>query len=206
MENEWLSLSETAKLLGVHPATARAWGDKGNLPMQRTPGGHRRFRRRDVQARAALTQTHSTGAQIIIQNMLGRARLELTSGRFDEEEWYQHLDVAARQEHAELGRQMLTLVTEYLSGQQTENGMTAVAADLGQAYESLGCKNDLSFTKTVRAYLFFRDFLSQTIYDMAQAAGPQSLTDWGEVRRQIVFLANEVLLAIIETHEERTNE
>lgn len=35
----WVSLSEAAKILGVHPATVRNWADQGHLPSQRTPGG-----------------------------------------------------------------------------------------------------------------------------------------------------------------------
>ena len=38
MEPDWINLSEAAELLGVHPATVRAWGDKGELPM---PPGRR---------------------------------------------------------------------------------------------------------------------------------------------------------------------
>ena len=45
MNDEWLSLSDAAKLLGVHPSTVRLWSDKGVLPTHRTSGGHRRYRR-----------------------------------------------------------------------------------------------------------------------------------------------------------------
>ena len=47
-ESEWVSLRQAAQMLGVHPATVRAWADKGELPSRRTPGGHRRFRRADL--------------------------------------------------------------------------------------------------------------------------------------------------------------
>jgi excisionase family DNA binding protein len=36
---EWLSLKEAAAMLGVHPATLRAWADAGRIPSQRTAGG-----------------------------------------------------------------------------------------------------------------------------------------------------------------------
>ena len=48
MTDEWLSLSDAAKLLGVHPSTVRLWSDKGVLPTHRTSGGHRRYRRNEV--------------------------------------------------------------------------------------------------------------------------------------------------------------
>ncbi len=104
MESEWINLSEAAELLGVHPATVRAWGDKGELPMQRTPGGHRRFRRSDVAARLVTAdQGHSSGIQLVVQNMVGRARLELTEGALNSEAWYQRLDADARQQLRQIG-------------------------------------------------------------------------------------------------------
>ena len=47
---EWLSLREAADLLGMHPATVRLWADRNEIPSRRTSGGHRRFRRADVEA------------------------------------------------------------------------------------------------------------------------------------------------------------
>jgi diguanylate cyclase (GGDEF)-like protein/excisionase family DNA binding protein len=46
---EWLSLSTVADALGVSPSTVRRLADQGALPGRRTEGGHRRFRRADVQ-------------------------------------------------------------------------------------------------------------------------------------------------------------
>jgi excisionase family DNA binding protein len=48
---EWLSLREAADMLGIHPATVRQWADRNELPSRRTSGGHRRFRRSDIEAR-----------------------------------------------------------------------------------------------------------------------------------------------------------
>lgn len=47
---EWLTLSEAGEHLGVAQGTIRRWADAGNLPVFRTPGGHRRFRREDLEA------------------------------------------------------------------------------------------------------------------------------------------------------------
>lgn len=49
-ENDELSLNEAAELLQVHPDTLRAWTDDGKVPVWRSPGGRRRFRRRDLEA------------------------------------------------------------------------------------------------------------------------------------------------------------
>jgi excisionase family DNA binding protein len=55
----YLTPSEAAKLLMVSPITVRAWAQKGLLPSETTPGGHRRFLRENLeqfakQSKAAL--------------------------------------------------------------------------------------------------------------------------------------------------------
>jgi excisionase family DNA binding protein len=49
-EPEWLTLGQAAKFLGVAQSTIRKWSDQGRVPAFYTPGGHRRYRRRDLEA------------------------------------------------------------------------------------------------------------------------------------------------------------
>jgi excisionase family DNA binding protein len=47
---DWLTLGQAAVYLGVAQSTIRKWSDSGRLPAFYTPGGHRRFRRHDLDA------------------------------------------------------------------------------------------------------------------------------------------------------------
>jgi excisionase family DNA binding protein len=47
---EWLTLGQAAAYLGAAQSTVRKWADGGRLPTFYTPGGHRRFRRADLDA------------------------------------------------------------------------------------------------------------------------------------------------------------
>jgi excisionase family DNA binding protein len=47
---EWLTLGQAAAYLGAAQSTVRKWADGGQLPAFYTPGGHRRFRRGDLEA------------------------------------------------------------------------------------------------------------------------------------------------------------
>jgi excisionase family DNA binding protein len=49
-ETEWLTLGQAAKYLGVAQSTIRKWSDLGRVPAFYTPGGHRRYRRNDLDA------------------------------------------------------------------------------------------------------------------------------------------------------------
>ncbi len=48
MEPDWLTLGQAAKYLGVAQSTIRKWSDQGRVPAFYTPGGHRRYRRGDL--------------------------------------------------------------------------------------------------------------------------------------------------------------
>src|SRR2546421_9571921 len=49
-EPDWLTLGQAAKYLGVAQSTIRKWSDVGRVPAFYTPGGHRRYRRSDLDA------------------------------------------------------------------------------------------------------------------------------------------------------------
>jgi excisionase family DNA binding protein len=49
-EADWLTLGQAAKFLGVAQSTIRKWSDQGRVPAFYTPGGHRRYRRGDLEA------------------------------------------------------------------------------------------------------------------------------------------------------------
>lgn len=45
-----LSTADAAALIGCHPETIKRWALKGEVASFLTPGGHRRFRRSDIDA------------------------------------------------------------------------------------------------------------------------------------------------------------
>ncbi|HZR94755.1 MAG TPA: response regulator [Gaiellaceae bacterium] len=49
-DSDWLTLGQAARFLGVAQSTIRKWSDQGRVPAFYTPGGHRRYRRSDLEA------------------------------------------------------------------------------------------------------------------------------------------------------------
>jgi len=45
---DWVTLGQAARYLGVAQSTIRKWSDQGRVPAFYTPGGHRRYRRLDL--------------------------------------------------------------------------------------------------------------------------------------------------------------
>ena len=72
-EPDWLTLGQAAKYLGMAQSTIRKWSDTGRLPAFYTPGGHRRYRRADLDQfldrsgpGATVTTTSSAGPLVLI--------------------------------------------------------------------------------------------------------------------------------------------
>jgi len=200
---DWLSLGEASHLLGVHPATLRQWADQGKIPVFRTPGGHRRFAEADVRALLESKSKPVTrpGLQILVQSALGRTRLEVSGGRLEGELWYERFDEAAKEEHRQLGQRLLGLVVRYLNEGQEQAAALQEGLKLGQEYGRRAFDRGLSLTEAVQAFLLFRDFLIESVVQMAGTASQPGVSNVIDTHRRVNSFANEVLLAMVETYE-----
>src|SRR5512147_1033263 len=97
--DEWLSLSEAAKLLGVHPSTVRLWSDKGVLPTHRTSGGHRRYRRQEMLLWAKTAREVRAEPESIMHTAMTNVRMQIGEAHLESEGWYQKLDENARRQY-----------------------------------------------------------------------------------------------------------
>jgi excisionase family DNA binding protein len=73
---DWLTLGEAAAYLGVAQSTIRKWSDGGRVQAFKTPGGHRRFRREDLDAYLAGSRgpTADGGPSVLIVDDDGALR------------------------------------------------------------------------------------------------------------------------------------
>jgi excisionase family DNA binding protein len=68
---EWLTLGQAARFLGVAQSTIRRWSDQGRVPAFYTPGGHRRYRRGDLEAfvaRSGPGRTHEGPLVLLVDD------------------------------------------------------------------------------------------------------------------------------------------
>jgi excisionase family DNA binding protein len=199
-KSDWLNLSAAAELLGVHPSTLRAWSDRGDIPTHRTPGKHRRFRRADIETWAASRREAVTSpGQLIIENVLGRTRLQMAEGRLSGASWYQRLDEQRRRDLRETGRSQLRLLLGYLAEEAPD--LPAEVTGVGETYERLGREAGLSLSETVGIFLYFRDFLYDSVVDVYQASGQRAAREWANMHRRIAAFTNAVLLALVAAYE-----
>ena len=62
MSDRLMSTGDVAEVLGVSEATVKRWADAGTLNCIRTPGGHRKFRLRDIAMHLASRRSAGSGS------------------------------------------------------------------------------------------------------------------------------------------------
>ena len=201
-EDEWLSLREAAEMLGMHPATVRLWADRNEIPSRRTSGGHRRFRRSDIETRLRqeTERKPSSAAQLLVQSVLGRVRFALADGTLTTFAWHTHFDDNAREHYRNLGRRLLDLLLRALSGATTEEDLRVEATLLGREYEEVTRASHVSLADAVRAFLYFRSLVDESLLQLAEVQGSREHQElpWAESLHQVQLLTNELLPALIE--------
>lgn len=198
---EWVSLRQAADLLGVHPATVRNWADKGDIASRRTPGGHRRFRKTDLMQQAEKQgELQPLEVQVIIQNALGQTRMQTGAGALGSEPWFAAMSEATRGELRVQGRLVLEALREYL-GSGAPDARLASAITLGQVYARVLENDGLTLPQAVRGFLYFSDFVINSILTWSEITPPRNAGEWATLLRQVNTFINAMLLSIIEYYE-----
>ena len=198
--DEWLSLSQAAKQLGVHPSTVRAWADHGYLPSQRTQGGHRRFRRSDVDVRMHTRYESSTPeAASVYANVLRNTRIQISESNLEAEKWYRKMDSEAREQYRLSGRSLVEGLVGHLT--TSDDGLEAEARSLGYEYASRGQRVGLTSVEAAHAFQFFRTAVMDAILTAYENADVRSPQIWAELLRRINSFSDQIIITLLDTYE-----
>jgi excisionase family DNA binding protein len=197
MTDEWLSLSDAAKLLGVHPSTVRLWSDKGVLPTHRTSGGHRRYRRNEVLLWAKTAREVRVEPESIMPQAMKNVRMQIGEANLESEGWYEKLDENARKQYRESAHSLAQGLMTYLS---SENGDDFEAHAIGYEYASRARRYGLSEVDATRALLFFRNALIESVMKVYREANILSGKAWEEMLHKMHTFTDQILVSLLETY------
>ena len=197
---EWLSLSDVAQILGIHPSTVRNWSDQGVLPVHRTRGGHRRYLRNEVDLWVLAQRSDpNSEANLVIQSAMRNTRFQISEGRLAAEPWYAKLDEDAREQYRVSGRALLQGLIQAMNSNSEQ--AFAEAEALGYEYASRGRRYGLNSVEATNALLFFRNVLIESMLSVYESAAVRSPHAWSNMFRKINEFTDVILITILETYE-----
>ena len=203
-ETEWLSLREAAQILGVHPGTVRNWSNQGMIPFHRTRGGHRRYRRVEIELWKQ-SQSVLSGSEIdtMMQSALRNTRLQISEGILQNQSWYNKLDNEAKEQYRLSGRLLLQGLSRFLSAVEEDGNHQAHS--IGSEYALRARRYGLSLVEAAQAFFFFRNNLIDAMLKVYEAAAVRSPHAWSEMFRRINAYTDQIMTALLEVYGNHSN-
>lgn len=198
---DWLSIRQASRLLGVHIGTVREWADAGVLPIYRTPGGHRRFLRTDLEKFLDRQRQSSLNELSPTEQVLQRVRAELKT--HPPSQWFTsdqtQLNEQARARQREFGQRLLACVVAFVEEPAARDHLLAegqrTAREYGNTLKAIG----ISAGDAARGMIHFRQLTLKTVLDVHLGSRTGDEEDARLFQRVSAFL-DDILLAIIEAY------
>lgn len=195
-EFEWLSLSGVAELIGVHPSTVRLWSDQGKIPVHKTSGGHRRYNKAEIEVwRTNATLGDSFKPAEIFQLALRRIRTNIADGQLEQEPWSQKIEQSGREHYRESGRVLAHSLMNVLVTGERDFGADVKA--IGSDYATRAVKYGLSGQEAVRAFLFFRNSIFDSIVQACQSVNMTMDIGMVNMLEMVNAFMDEILLELV---------
>jgi len=195
-ETRWVSLARACAILGVNESTVRRWADSEKIRCFRTPGGHRRFAESDL-----IAITNGTADSHEIQNAaVSRIRRQLGAGSAAAP-WYVGLGKDEREALRPLGRRLVEIVDDYLTGRGDREQLDDEVDQIGASYGNELYGRGVGLGQAMQAVVFFRRSLDETAKQLSQR---HRLTDEdaSRAREEIAALADRVLVGVSAAYDQ----
>lgn len=198
--SQWLALKEASDFLGVHFTTLRTWADNGDIPVFRTPGGHRRFSLDDLRRFLVhRSQLATTDVYEIVSVAVGRTREKLDRQLPVGQRWYYPLQGDAEQARRQRGRQLFALAVSFVLKPGQSERLLEQGRELGRVYGWEAAQSGVGLAETGKAVQFFRSQLLETVRHQEGATVPDA--DDLRVQRLIDLFLDEVLYSVLDGYE-----
>ena len=157
-KSQWLSLRDACRLLDVSNTTLRQWADNGYLRVYRTPGGHRRFLRSDVEsfANAPEQAQDQVRDDAVEGSALRKIRRRLGRNDVLQQPWYQSVEEEGKVRMRLFGRRLLSILLQESSARRRRQELLDEAHLLGREYGTEMSERGVTLKDTIEAFVFFR--------------------------------------------------
>ena len=202
----WLSLGPASRMVGVDPDTLRRWADEGRVEAYVTPGGHRRFDRKKIEA---LIATRRPGSRPLASLGASPERLARAYRRkYTADIAAQGIaadDTDERESYRRDGRRLVETLVAHLDASdgierdRSEAEATALVDDLARRLATSGT----SLTESVGLFVAAR----RPFLDELTGLGRRRALDSARLAalyENASGLLDRLLIRLIETHQQAT--
>jgi hypothetical protein len=85
----------------------------------------------------------------------------------------------------------------------SEGGVSEnLASEIGDEYYQLGVEANFTLVDSVEAFLFFREFLMDSVFSLFETMGGSKYDEWHLLRSHIAGFTNAVLINLVERYSE----
>jgi excisionase family DNA binding protein len=192
----WLGLGEASVLLGISLSTLRRWADSGKVSVYRTAGGHRRFRRQELQSR--LAEDVATAALPPSSPL----PWPTDEQEMNQQEWHRKVsEHPAADRMRGLGQRLLGLLIQHVHSRTRESRFLGEAEAVGTIYGKEAWSASISLHETVKAFLFFRRACTHLASPATGLMYPADLAEAARLQDQIDAFMDTVLLGVLSGYE-----
>jgi excisionase family DNA binding protein len=203
MNDDLVTISEAAEILGVSEPALRTWTDEGQIKAFVTPGGHRRYYRSELKKFIGLNQKR-LGAKSLTERLEGTASVhrEIGASLASNGLWREHMDDVTQQKFASLGRQLLTLLTQCLTRPSKPEETINAAREIGRSYGELTRGLSMPLTASVSAFIQHRQPMLTATFDMMKR-GEVTDRQMADAIPLVDRAIDEALIALVKVHEQK---
>lgn len=198
--DQWLTLDQASRRLGVHPTTLRRWAKQGAIGVFLTPGGHRRFLLADVE-RFEEEHHHSRRGSTREQQWSEWA-IARTRQTLPREQWVAQYSESERESFRHLGRRLIGLLLQFAVRPHDGETVLSEARAIGRQHASQGQDVGRPLLDMLRTIGFFRlTMLEVAIIQMPKVSAGQPEASVHLLRR-IEQLVDEVQTGVVESYQD----
>ncbi|MCD6567556.1 MAG: helix-turn-helix domain-containing protein [Dehalococcoidia bacterium] len=195
-----ITIGEASHLIGVNEATLRQWTDKGQVKAFITPGGHRRYSRREI-ANLTGIRRHGISEMLELMKNTPLAHHRIADEKLSQTSWYKKLDTDSRRQMGRYGRNVLSLAIAYISKPQNQESTMELAREMGREMGKNLVTSGLSLSESLEAFLLHRAPVTNVISEFSKGGGTMS-NGIARAIPQVNHLLDEILLAMVQTYQE----
>lgn len=192
----WLSLGEAASRLGVDEATLRHWADTGKIRTFRTPGGHRRFLERDLEALIRRDTPRVEDLAHLVERRSARVLARSPGKALHARPWFAAIAEPMRARAREYGRDLFAAVVRYLAEPAARRAIRERLLRHAGQYGVELAESGVGPSEAAEAFGFFRGLILKLV---TEPRGRGGMLDEDQVRTllDVSSLLDEIFTAIL---------